>query len=189
MNLQQRVKNILLQPQREWAAIHAESTTEAEIWRGYVMPLAAIGPVASWIGMTVFGMSLPLGVAGRTSPVSGLARAIVSYAMGLAGVWVLARIVDTLAPRFGGQRNPGQALKVVAYSATAAWVAGIFGLIPALSVLGLLGLYSLYLLYLGLPVLMKAPAEKALPYTIVVIIIGIVVAMVVGAVARAVGGA
>ena len=76
-----------------------------------------------------------------------------------------------------------QALKVAAYSSTASWVAGIFGLIPALSWLRILGLYSLYLLYLGLPVLMKAPQDKAAGYTGVVIIAAIVLFMVIGLVA------
>ncbi len=63
---------------------------------------------------------------------------------------------------------------------TAAWVVGIFSLIPMLGILGLLGgLYSLYLLYLGLPVLMKAPPEKALAYTAVVILCGIVLSVIV----------
>jgi hypothetical protein len=98
----------------------------------------------------------------------------------LVGTYVLALIIDALAPTFDGQRNQIQALKVAAYSSTAAWVAGIFALIPWLGVLGILGLYSLYLLYLGLPVLMKAPREKALPYTAVVILAAIVLFMVIG---------
>jgi hypothetical protein len=72
---------------------------------------------------------------------------------------------------------------VAAYSSTASWVAGIFGLIPGVRFLTILGLYSLYLLYLGLPVLMKSPKEKALGYTVVVIIAAIVLFMVIGLVA------
>ncbi|RYD42182.1 MAG: YIP1 family protein, partial [Sphingomonadales bacterium] len=44
---------------------------------------------------------------------------------------------------------------------------------------------GLYLLYLGLPVLMKAPLDKALGYTVVVIIVYIVLFLVVGAVVGA----
>lgn len=36
------------------------------------------------------------------------------------------------------------------------------------------GLYSLYLIYLGLPISMKSPPEKTLPYIAVAAIIGIV---------------
>jgi hypothetical protein len=54
-------------------------------------------------------------------------------------------------------------------------VVGIFSLVPMLSILGILGLYSLYLLYLGLPVLMKTPADKAMVYVIAVIVAAIVI--------------
>ena len=52
-----------------------------------------------------------------------------------------------------------------------------------LGILGIVGLYSLYLLYTGLPSLMKAPEDKALPYTVVVIIAVIVVWVVIAIVA------
>jgi hypothetical protein len=74
---------------------------------------------------------------------------------------------------------------VAAYASTAAWLAGVFSLIPMLGVLGILGLYGLYLLYLGLPILMKAPQEKALTYTAVVIAAAIVLFAVIGAVSGA----
>ena len=79
------------------------------------------------------------------------------------------------------------AIKVAAYSPTAAWVAGIVNLLPALAFVGIIGaLYSLYLLYVGLPMLMKSAPDKAMSYTIVVIIVTIVVYIVAGWVARAV---
>jgi hypothetical protein len=105
---------------------------------------------------------------------------VISYILSLVGVYVLSLIIDALAPTFGGTKNPISALKVAAYSSTASWVVGIFTLIPALSVLGILGLYSLYLLYLGLPALMKAPQDKAIGYTLVVIVSAIVLFVVAG---------
>ncbi len=102
----------------------------------------------------------------------------------LAGVWVLAVIIDMLATSFGGTPNRMQALKVAAYSMTAAWIAEIFVILPALAILSIAGLYSIYLLYLGLPVLMKAPADKAGAYTVVVVLVGIVVFMLIQAVGR-----
>jgi hypothetical protein len=81
-----------------------------------------------------------------------------------------------------------QALKVAAYASTAALVAGVFAILPGLQVLQFLGFYSLYLLFLGLPVLMKAPKDKALGYTAVVVIAAIVLNMLVGMVAAATTG-
>jgi len=182
MALVDRVKNILLTPKTEWEVIDAEPTTVADLYKGYVIPLAAIGPVASAIGSLAFGYR-GFGITYRPPIGTVLSSAVVTYLLTLGGVFVLALIIDALAPTFGGTQNQVQALKVSAYSSTASWVAGIFGLVPVLSILGILGLYSLYLLYLGLPVLMKAPPEKAMGYTAVVIIAAIVLFLVIGLVA------
>jgi hypothetical protein len=170
MSLVARAKAILLSPKTEWGVIDAEQATVGSLYIGYIMPLAAIPAVASFIGLGVVGIS-----GYRWGMVSALTMAVTSYVGALVGTFVLALIVDALAPTFGGQKNQIQALKVAAYSSTASWMAGIFSLIPALSWLAILGLYSLYLLFLGLPRLMKAPQEKAAGYTVVAIICAIVV--------------
>jgi hypothetical protein len=183
MNFVQRVQRILLSPRTEWEVIDAEATTLAPLYTGYVMPLAAIGPISQIIGYSVFGITVPFMGTYRVPIGSAITSAVVGYILTLVGTYVLALIIDGLAPTFNGQRNQIQALKVAAYSSTASWVAGIFLLIPGLRWLTLLGLYSLYLLYLGLPVLMKAPREKAMGYTAVVVLAAIVLFVIIGMVA------
>jgi hypothetical protein len=181
MALMDRAKNIVLQPKQEWPVIDAEQTSVGALYMGYIIPLAAIGPIARLIGFSVIGFHYPfVGGTYRTPFAWGLKSAVIGYVLALIGTFVLALIIDALAPTFGGQKNQIQALKVAAYSSTAAWLAGIFVIIPALAILGLLGLYSLYLLYLGLPILMKAPQEKAMGYTVVVIIVAIVLYLIIG---------
>ena len=176
MALVDRVKNILLSPRTEWPVIDAEPATVASLYTGYIMPLAAIPVICQTIGMTI-----PLiGTHYRTPIVSAITSAAVLYVFGLIAVFIVALIVDGLAPTFGGTKNQVQALKVVAYSYTASWVGGVFSLVPALGIIGFLfALYSLYLLYLGLPVLMKSPPDKAVGYTVVVVICTIVVTWVI----------
>lgn len=181
-----RAKRLLLTPAEEWRAIDAEPMTVGGIVKTWVLPLAAIGPVAHFIGSTLFGYSL-LGITYRPGFVAALSAAIVSYVMAIVGVFVLAFIIDALAPTFEGTKNQVSAMKVAAYSATAGWLAGIFHILPGAGFLGLLGLYSLYLLYVGLPLLMRAPAAKAMSYTVLTIIAAIVVFVVCGAVAARVG--
>lgn len=183
MNLVQRVQRILLSPRAEWEVIDAEPTTLAALYTGYVMPLAAIGPISQVIGYSVFGITVPFMGTYRVPVVSAITSAVVGYILTLVGTYVLALIIDGLAPTFNGQRSQIQALKVAAYSSTASWVAGIFLLVPGLRILTILGLYSLYLLYLGLPVLMKAPRDRAVGYTAVVVLAGIVLFMVIGVIA------
>ncbi|HEY6060300.1 MAG TPA: Yip1 family protein [Gemmatimonadales bacterium] len=177
----ERAKNILLQPKQEWPVIDTEQTSVGSLYTGYIIPLSAIGPIASVIGWSVFGMRVPFAGSMRIPIGFGIRNAVIAYVLGLVSVFVLALIIDALAPTFGGQKNQVQALKAAAYSSTAAWVGGIFGLIPALAILGLLALiYSLYLLFLGLPVVMKAPQDKAVGYTVVVILVAIVLYFVIG---------
>lgn len=177
----ERVKSILITPKSEWARVDQESETVSGLYIGYVLPLAAIPPVASLIGGLLFGYSA-LGITYRPPLIAALISAVVQYGLTLVGVFVLALIINALAPKFDGHANKTQALKVAAYSATAAWIAGIFSILPVLSILSILGLYSLYLLYLGLPRLMKAPEEKAFSYTAVVVLATLVLGLIIGAV-------
>ncbi|MBI3149495.1 MAG: YIP1 family protein [Betaproteobacteria bacterium] len=182
MNLVDRVKNILLNPKNEWQTIAGETTDLKTLYTSYVMILAAIPAIAGFIGYSLIGMSLPIVGSYRVPITSGISGAIVQYGLALAGVYVMALIIDALAPSFGGEKNFNQALKTTAYSYTAAWVAGVFAMIPGLGLLSIVGLYSVYLLYLGLPVMMKSPSEKAVGYTAVAIVCGIVLAIVFGAI-------
>jgi hypothetical protein len=184
MNITERIKGILLKPKEEWQTIAGETTPIAELYKNYIILLAAIGPVASFIGMSLVGVSLPVGGAYRVSITTGILSAAVHYGLTLVGVYILAFIIDALAPTFSGEKNFSQAFKLATYSYTPGWLVGIFALLPALGVLGILGLYGLYLLYVGLPILMKSPKEKTAGYTVAVIIAAIVIFVVIGAISR-----
>lgn len=181
-----RAKKILLTPKTEWPVIDGEPSTVGDIYKNYVLILAAVPAIAGLIGTALIGMSV-LGVAFRVPIVTALSSAIVIYIFSLISVYVLSLIIDALAPTFGGTKNPNQAFKVAAYSYTAGWVAGILMIVPQLeTIVRLLSLYGFYLLYLGLPLLMKAPKDKALGYTIVTVIAAIILFIIVGAVVAAV---
>lgn len=181
MGLVERVKGILLTPRSEWETIAAEATTPAELYKGYILPLAAIGPICQVVGYSVLGIRMPFGSTVYRTPIgTALTSAVVTYVLSLLGVFVLAMIIDGLAPTFAGTKSQIQALKTAAYASTASWVAGIFTLVPGLRVLAILGLYSIYLLYLGLPVTMKAPNDRAGAYTGVVILAAFVLFFIIG---------
>ena len=79
----------------------------------------------------------------------------------------------------GGVKNQINAIKLVGYGSTAGFLGGVFSIVPAASILGLLaGLYSIYLIYTGLPVLMKCTKEKALAYTAVLLVCGILAGLI-----------
>jgi hypothetical protein len=174
MNLVERVQSILLKPRATWPSIDAEPADAASLYKNYVMILALIPAVASFIGLSLVGIGA-FGVNFRVPIVSGLANMVVGYVLSLVMVFVLALIIDAMAPTFEGTRSQIGALKLSAYASTAAFVGGIFSLLPSLSVIGALAaLYGVYLLYTGLPVLMKCPPDKAIAYTAVVVVCAIV---------------
>jgi hypothetical protein len=169
-----RVRDILIKPKEEWAVIDAEPATVGGIMTGYVLILAAIGPIAGLIGQQLFGLSF--GFASFKPPIGfSIAVAVSGYVLSVIGIFLVALLIDALAPSFSGTKNNVQAMKAAAYSWTAAWVAGIFQLFPPLAILGLVGLYSFYLLYLGAPRLMRVPQDKAAGFVIVVILAAIVI--------------
>src|SRR5262245_42330711 len=183
MDIVTRAKNICLTPNTEWPVIAAEATPPGTLITEYVVPLAAIGAVAGFIGGSIVGTNIGFGGAFRVPLVTGLTVAIVAFVMAVVGCFVISLIINALAPTFGGTKDSNQALKVAVYSYTPAWVAGVLQILPLLGVLIILaGLYGLYLLYLGLPKLMKCPEDKAVGYTVVVVVCAIVLSVVVGSV-------
>ena len=184
-----RVKNILLQPVAEWQKIAAETTDMKSLYVNYAVILAAIPAIASFIGSAIVGYTVPIiNTTMRMPFTSALGYAISQYLLSLIGVYLVSLLVDALAPTFGGEKNPLNALKLTVYSSTAGWLAGIFAILPGLHMLGILGLYGAYLFYTGLPVLMKCPAEKAGAYTVVSILAAALIFSVAGMVGGGMGG-
>ncbi|WP_254063330.1 Yip1 family protein [Rhodanobacter sp. L36] len=168
-------------PRTEWPLVAAEPATTSSLYAGYIVILAALPAIAgfiksSLIGTTVFGITV------RTPMAMGVVGMLMSYALGLVLVYVMALIVNALAPTFNGQKDSVQALKTIAYAWTASWVAGIFVIIPWLGwMIALAGnIYAIYLLYVGLPHTMKCPPEKAAGYTAVSILIAFVLMWIIG---------
>jgi hypothetical protein len=189
MNLVDRVKNILLSPKTEWPVIEQEQTDVKTLYLSYIMILAAIPAIATIIASLLIG-GMVGAVAGRAGLGAGMTggfavgHALVSYVISLVVIFVVALIVDALAPTFGGTKSQINALKLVAYSATAGWVASIATVIPILGwIVAIIGsLYGIYLLYLGLPVLMKCPQDKAVVYLVVVVIVYLVLSWILSAI-------
>ena len=158
MALLDRIKAILVEPREAWPTIAAEPATVQSIYTGYVLILAAIGPLAMLVGYGELG-------------VPWAARlALASYVITLVITFVLAMIVDVVAPSFGGQKDFTAALKLVAYSGTIIFLAGVSHLLGLIAnvLIWIASLYALYTFALGAPVLRKCHADKAIPFTLVI---------------------
>jgi len=167
--------------------IAGETTSTADLLKNYALPLAAIGAVASFIGASFIGVSVPFIGTIRAPVVSGLVAAAAHLALMLVAVYLLGMIIDALAPQFGAQKNKDQALKIAVYSFTPGWVAGVLRILPSLGILSLIAMgYGIYVMHLGLQQLMKPPKEKAATYTVVVVLCGVGLMIVLGLVVGAI---
>jgi hypothetical protein len=160
MNLVDRIKGMLVEPRSEWVAVAAEPATAQSLYTGWIMILAAVGPIALLLAM------------------HSIQFALAQYVLSLITTFVLAVIVDALAPTFGGTKDFVASLKLVAYSYTAAWLSGVFLLLgtPGYLLTLVATIYAFYTFVLGAPLLGKSSAEKALPFTLVVVLCAIVLA-------------
>jgi len=170
MSFVQRVQAILLNPRSEWPTIATEPATVQSVYTNWVMVLAAIGPVVLVVTSPLMG-----GIG------FGLRAAVAAYVNSLVAVALLAAVVDVLAPSFGGTKDFMRSLKLVAYSFTSVWVAQVALIVPALGWLLILVamLYGFYLFFLGAPLLGRCSVDKAVPFTIVVILCAVVLGVIV----------
>ncbi|HEX6832550.1 MAG TPA: Yip1 family protein, partial [Rudaea sp.] len=167
-------------PKTEWPVIAAEPETVPGLYQNYIVILAAVPAVFGFIRSSLIGYSF-LGVTYRAPFGAGLVGMILQYVLSLVLVFVMALIIDALAPTFNGQKNQVNALKTAAYAYTASWIASIALILPVIGWLIAIagGIYGIYLFYLGLPHTMKCPPEKAGGYTAVSMIIAIVLTWIV----------
>lgn len=176
-----RVKGILTTPNTEWPTAAAEPATIGGLYTGYIAIVAALPIIAGFIKGSLLGSSM-FGVTVRTPIGLGITAMLLHYVLTLALAYVMALVINGLAPTFGGQKDMVQALKTVAYASTASWVASIAVIVPWLGwLIALAGaVYAIYLLYVGLPHTMKCPADRAGGYTAVSIVIAIALSWIIG---------
>lgn len=174
-NLIDRVKNILTAPQKEWQVINAEPANPGSITVSYLLPLILVGAVAAFIGFGLIGINI--GFLKIKSTEFGIKMAIGYAIRSLLSVYILAFIIDALAPNFGAEKNFGKSFQLAAYSSTASLVAAVLLIIPSIAIIVMLaGLYGLYLLYVGMPILKPTKeADKKSTYFIVVLIVAIII--------------
>jgi hypothetical protein len=166
MNIMQRAKSILVDPQNTWEQIERETDDAAYVLTHYVALLAVVPSLFGFIGAALIGVIGADGAVRRAPLLDAVFGAIFGYVAACATALVLALIIYLLAAIFGGLRGFNNAFRLAAYSFTPVWLAGIFLLLPGLHFLVLLSVYGLYILWLGAPRLIKVPEQMALSFAI-----------------------
>jgi Yip1 domain len=181
INVIDRAKNILVTPNKEWLLVDTEQTTVSTILTAYILPMLAIGALATFIGQGLIGQSLgPLG--GSTASIkAGLIGALLYVVLSIVTVFIVAVAIDGLAQSFESEKNWNKSFQLAAYSLTASYVGALFFLFPALHILVIIcTIYCIYPLYTGIPIMKKTTVDKQVAYLAVVILITIVAVILVG---------
>jgi hypothetical protein len=191
MSIVERAKNIILKPTDEWNVIASEPATIGGLFTGYAMPLALIPLVSTILFMGLLGISAAdmMGFGGGM-PLDLMAiagMAILSLIVSLVSLFVMGTMVKLVSPSFNGTSDKVQAMKLMTYASTPSWVVALLSWIPFLgAVLGFAAMvYVVYLIYCGLNPVMGVPKEKIAGFTVVIVLIYVVVALIMSGIVAA----
>ncbi len=169
--LVERIKLMILKPRETWATIVSEEIEVIELFKQYLLIVAAVPAVASLIGRWIVGIRIPFVGVYRYTFFEALSSAILEYILIIASVWAAGKVINYLANKFESTQDENRAYKLIVFTYLPYLAAGVFYLIPSLGTLVvLMGLYCLYIFYIGLPIVMETPGDKVLPYEVVTIL-------------------
>ena len=189
MSIVQRAKNIILKPSDEWHVIASEPATIRRLFTGYAAPLELIPLVSTILFTGLLGISaadmmgLGSGMPMDLMAISGMA--VVDLILSLAMLFVMAVIIKLVSPSFNGSSDKVQAMKLMTYAGTPSAVVALVSWIPFLGALLSFAaiVYGVYLIYLGLHPILGVPKEKVAGFTVVIILIYVVLALVISGIA------
>lgn len=166
-----RALNVVKDPTNIWTEIKNEPDTIQDVYKKFILILAAIPPLGQLIQGLYSGQFV-------------LGLAIMVYVLALVMMWVMSFILKYITPKFDGTADQTANLKLLAYASAPAWLGGIFYLIPMTFIAGLLAflcsLYSLYVLWQGIVPMLGVPASKRIVFIIVVVVVYLVLSIVLG---------
>lgn len=186
MSIVERAKNIIFKPTDEWNVIAAEPATVGRLFTGYAMPLALILVASEILFSGLLGISAAdmMGLGGGIMSMGMTAiagMAVVGFVLSLVTLFVMGTIVKLVSPSFNGTSDKVQAMKLMTYASTPNWVVALVSWIPFLGALLSFAAiaYVVYLIYLGLHPVLGVPKEKIAGFTVVIVLIYLVLALVI----------
>lgn len=186
MSIVDRAKNIILRPTEEWKIIAGEPATIGGLFGNYAVILALIPVICAILFNGVLGISAAgmtgLGDGGMSMGLTAIAgMALVSFILSLITLYLMGTIVNIVSPSFNGTSDKLQAMKLMTYASTPTWLVALVSWIPFLGALLTLAAiaYVVYLIYLGLNPVLGVPQEKVAGFTVVIVLIYVVLALII----------
>ncbi len=165
-------------PPREWENIRQKIDQGKCSVVKLVLILAALPPIAGYIGTTQFGWQIGGGEAIRLTNASAGMIAILYYFSIVAGIFIVGYMIHWMGETYGADAALPQSLAVAAFTALPVLLIGIFEIYPILWLNFIIGLaalaYAVYLLYTGVPIMLKISPERGFLYSSAVMAFGLV---------------
>ena len=172
------ILGLFIHPKKEWQAIRDSECSVTRCYLSYVLILAAIPPVAGYLGTTQVGWQFGGREAVKLAPQSAMIIAVAYYLIMLVGVFTMGLIIQSMGQAYGAVQPLSRTVTLAAYTATPLFLIGVFELLPILWINFLVGLpalgYSVVLLYTGLPIMMGISEEKGFLFSSAVLAVGLV---------------
>lgn len=158
------VWGLLAHPFREMQVIRRENETVSHHYTHHVLIMAAIPVICAFIGTTQIGWDFGDGNVVRLSLFTGFYLAVLFYALMLAGVAIMGRVIRWMARDLPHRPLLASCMVFAGYVATPLFLSGIVALYPLVWLCGLVGtlalLYTGYLLYVGIPAFLSISEEE-----------------------------
>lgn len=172
------VVGLFTNPKEEWKKISKEGCTIGQCYLGHVLILAAIPPIAGYIGTTQFGWEIGTREPIRLTSESALIIAVLYYLAMLVGIFTMGKVIHWMGETYGAKKPLADAVALAAYTATPLFLIGLMEIYPVLWLNFLVGLpalaYTVYLLYTGVPIVMNIPEERGFLFSSAVLAVGLV---------------
>ncbi|EKM0362878.1 Yip1 family protein [Cronobacter turicensis] len=171
------VWGLLSHPFREMQMIRRENETVSHHYTHHVLIMAAIPVLCAFIGTTQIGWDFGDGNVVKLSLFTGFYLAVLFYALMLAGVTVMGRVIWWMARDYPRRPSLAGCMVFAGYVATPLFLSGIVALYPLVWLCALAGtlalLYTGYLLYIGIPAFLNINQEEGLRFSGSTLAIGV----------------
>jgi hypothetical protein len=153
------MRSLIVEPEECWPAIKKENRNTLGIFGDFVVPAAAIWPLALFIGGVIF-LKMPF--------LLWLYWMLLLYFVLLGGVFVAGFILSGVGKLFAITLSLNDGIRLSAYSLAPFFAGGILGIVPPLAIAGLLaGIFSFYVYYQGVITVLDARAATLKYFTLV----------------------
>lgn len=175
----QHMLGVLYHPKQEWQLIKQEHYSALRCYSSHMIYLAAIPPLAAFIGTTQVGWSITGDELVKLTVSSALPIALAFYLALLIGAGIMAGFVHWMEKTYGSNSSFDDCMVLITFTSTPLFLAGLAALVPILWLDVLIGMaalaFTVHLLYSGVPEIMEIPEDRGFFFSSSILTVGLVV--------------